>query len=182
MVAALPLEYLERLMLQNEIFAIGDGVIAQVDCIPVRLPCGNRDFFDRSSAAVGRRNWNTQPSEILADAPLRGKALLEKLALQQAQNGGQGFLPGVGHGAADDGVFVVAAGEIFRGAEFLGFAVDCRQFGREGKHAKHGCKGGGGQQNGKSSHDRDFPNQYGENGDHSAQGRHRHAEASGAFA
>lgn len=48
MVAALPLEYVERLMLQNVIFATEDGVIVPVDCIPVRLPRGNRDFFDRS--------------------------------------------------------------------------------------------------------------------------------------
>ena len=30
------------------VFATEDGVIVPVDCIPVRLPAGKRDFFDRS--------------------------------------------------------------------------------------------------------------------------------------
>ncbi|MBC8125731.1 MAG: hypothetical protein H8M99_01100 [Gloeobacteraceae cyanobacterium ES-bin-144] len=30
------------------VFATEEGVIVPVDCIPVRLPAGKRDFFDRS--------------------------------------------------------------------------------------------------------------------------------------
>ncbi len=29
------------------VFATADGIIVPVDCIPVRLPAGMRDFFDR---------------------------------------------------------------------------------------------------------------------------------------
>ena len=29
------------------VFATGDGVMVPVDCIPVRLPPGKRDFFDK---------------------------------------------------------------------------------------------------------------------------------------